>query len=107
MSDIDYWKEAVSIGAEECGAELTAEQILGIAESVQGSHENYSLCFYRPSASDRVESIESEWKAKYHALEKEMEKRERNAEEAIRRKLNLHTRTRVSIGEHGKVFIEP
>lgn len=39
----NYWIECVSIGAEECGAVLTREQIEAIADSVQGGHENYSM----------------------------------------------------------------
>lgn len=38
-----YWIECVVIGAEECGATLTKEQVEYIAESVQGGHENYSM----------------------------------------------------------------
>ena len=42
---MDYWIECVSIGAEECGAELTMDQIKCIAESVAGGHDNYGMAF--------------------------------------------------------------
>lgn len=40
---MDYWKECISIAAEECGVYLTEEQLIYIADSVEGGHENYGM----------------------------------------------------------------
>lgn len=48
MTGIDYWKECVSLAADDCGADLTEEQLVHIAESVQGGYENYGQAFYSP-----------------------------------------------------------
>ncbi len=40
---MDYWKECISEALDEAGLTATQEQIDNIAESVQGSHENYSM----------------------------------------------------------------
>jgi hypothetical protein len=44
-ADMDYWKECISIAADDCGAVLTEEQIECLASSVSGGHENYSMAF--------------------------------------------------------------
>ena len=103
MNGIEYWKECVSIGADECGAELTDEQLDYIAGSVEGGHENYGMAFYSPPASDRLDSIEREWEAKYKALQKEFDKYVGDAETAVRIALRQHRDTKVSIGERGEV----
>lgn len=38
---MDYWKECIAEAAEECGANLTEEQISSMAYFVEGAHENY------------------------------------------------------------------
>lgn len=45
MTGLEYWKECIAIAAEDCGLELTDEQIAYLAESVQGGHENYGMAF--------------------------------------------------------------
>jgi len=100
----NYWIECVSLGAEECGATLTKEQIIEIAASVQSGHENYGMAFYSPPASDRMNQIESEWKSKYAALEREFEKYRNNAETAVKRALRQGHDARVCIGEYGEVM---
>jgi len=61
---LDYWKECISCGADECGLTLTSEQINDLAEAVQGGHEHYGQAFYSPPASDRIGVIENEWQTK-------------------------------------------
>lgn len=57
----EYWIECVSLGAEECGAKLTPEQIEFIAESVQGGHECYGMASGDDVASaNRSADIERE-----------------------------------------------
>jgi hypothetical protein len=102
-AETNYWIECVSIGAEECGASLTADQIEQIAASVQGGHENYGMAFYSPPSSDRLTQIESEWKSRYKELEREFEKYRSNAETAVKRALRQHSDANVSIGEYGEV----
>ena len=48
----EYWVECISIAAEECGANLTREQVEEIAYVVQGAHENYGMAFYSPPAGE-------------------------------------------------------
>lgn len=104
MTESDYWIECVSIGADECGAVLTREQIECIAGSAEGGHENYGMAFYEPPASDRYDDIDREWKAKYKALERELDSYRNNAEKAIKRALKQYDDANVSIGEYGEVF---
>lgn len=40
---MNYWKECISIGADEIGLTLTDEQLNHLAESVQGGFENYGM----------------------------------------------------------------
>lgn len=40
---LDYWKECISISADDIGLVLTDEQISYLAESVQGGFENYGM----------------------------------------------------------------
>lgn len=64
---MDYWKECISIAAEECGLTLTDEQLDALASSAQAGHEHYGMAFYSPPSSDRYDQIEREWKAKLDA----------------------------------------
>lgn len=56
------------------------------------------------SPSDRIASIESEWKAKYDALQKEFDRYRNGAELAVRTALKQYSDTNVSITENGEVF---
>lgn len=60
METIDYWKECVSLGADECGLQLTEEQLKCISESVESGHENYGMAYYSPPSGDRISSVERE-----------------------------------------------
>jgi len=104
MDRLDYWKECISIAAEECGAVLTDTQISEIAESVQGGHECYGMAFYSPPASDRYSDIEREWKAKLAAKQAELDAYIGNAETAIKKALRQHYDAQVTIGKYGEVF---
>jgi len=104
MTTTDFWKECISIAAEECGLVITDEQLAVIAESVEGGHENYGMAFYSPPDHERVDDIEKEWKAKLKAKDKEMETYRNNAETAIKKALNQYTDASVSIGEYGEVL---
>jgi hypothetical protein len=99
----EYWIESVQIAVDEAHAHLTEEQIEYIASSVQAAHENYGMAFYSPPSSDRINAIESEWRAKYNELQKELDKYRENSESAVHRLARLHRDTTVSIGDHGEV----
>jgi hypothetical protein len=40
---MNYWKECISIAADECGLQVTKEQLEYLAEAVEGGHENYGM----------------------------------------------------------------
>lgn len=104
MSELEYWKECISIAADECGLKLTDDQIAALAESVQGGHENYGMAFYTPPPSDCYDRIEREWKAKYEALRRDFDAYRNNAETAVKKALRQYDDANVSIGERGEVF---
>ena len=104
MNDLEYWKESISIAAEECELSMTPEQLAYIADAVSGGHEHYGMAFYSPPASDRIGDIEREWKAKLKSKQDELERYSQNAETAVKRALRVHRDDQVSIGEHGEVL---
>lgn len=106
MSDCyqDYWRECISIAAEECDLTLTIDQLDALAESAKSGHEHYDMTFYSPPPSDRISDIEDEWKRKYKTLQAELEAYRNNAETAIKRALRQYDDASVSIGEYGEVF---
>jgi hypothetical protein len=100
----DYWQECISIAAEECDLTLTPEQLAYLAEAVEGGHEHYGQAFYSPPASDRLDDIEREWKAKLKAQQDEHERYMRNAETAVKQALRVHCDDQVTIGSYGEVL---
>lgn len=105
MSDsLDYWKEGIADAAEECGAQLTEEQLTYIAQAVEGGHKNYGMAFYSPPPSERTSEIDREWRTKYEALQREFDEYRGDAETAVRRALKQFHDTQVSIEKHGDVF---
>jgi len=104
MTDLDYWKECISIAAEECDLSLTDDQLAALADGVSGGHENYDMAFYSPPPSERISDIEDEWKRKLKALQAEFDAYRNNAETAVKRALRQSDDTHVTIGEHGEVL---
>ncbi len=103
MGDLDYWKECISIAAEECDLTLTSEQLDSLAGSVSGGHECYGMAFYCPPPSDRLNDIEREWKRKYDALQAEFDAYRGNAETAVKKALHQDRDANVGIGRYGEV----
>lgn len=101
---LDYWASCISEAALECDLVLTPEQLEVLASAAESGHDNYSMAFYEPSWSDRISDIESEWKAKYKALEKAHEAYKSNAETAVKKALRVHRDDNVSIGSYGEVY---
>lgn len=99
----DYYAEYLSEAFEECGIQATAEQAAEVAKGLLIAIEHQGMAFNEPPASDRLNDIEREWKAKYQALQKEFDEYTRNAETAVRRALRQHSDANVSIGKHGEV----
>ena len=104
MTHLDYWKACIAEGADSCGLSLTDEHLTELAESVMGGHENYGMAFYSPPSIDRLNSIESEWKATYSQLQREFDPYRGNAETAVKKALRQYSDSNVSIGEYGEVF---
>ena len=99
----EYWKECISLAADECGLTLTSEQLECLASSAEAGHENYGMAFYSPPAGDRIADIERGWKEKVARVETEAERYRANAETAIKRALRQRDDANVSIGEYGEV----
>ena len=103
MNSLDYWKECISISADECELKLTNEQLKYVAESVENWHDNYGMAFYSPPPSDRISDIENEWKLKLSALQKEYDSYRNNSETAIKKALRQPSDSAISIGKYGEV----
>lgn len=104
MEPLDYWKECISIAAEECGLSLTAEQLDALADGASNGHEHYGMAFYSPPPSERLNEIESEWKRKLATVQAEFDAYRDDAETAVKRALRQHSDANVSIGKHGEVL---
>lgn len=59
MNSFEYWKECISIAADECGLVITDKQLNELADSVQGGYENFDMAFGYDVASRNWESDES------------------------------------------------
>lgn len=100
----EFWIECASEALDMAGVSATDEQIKEIAATVQGAHENYGMAFYSPPSSDRVSSIEREWKSKLDALQAEFDRYRGGAEKAVRVALRQRHDESVSIRSDGSVF---
>ena len=99
-----YWEECISCASDECGLILSKEQCECLAESVKVGHENYSMAFYSPPASERISVIEEEWKKKYKTLQNEFDKYRSNAETAVKQALGQPSDANIEIKEYGEVL---
>jgi hypothetical protein len=104
MTDLDFWKECISLGAEDCDLILTPEQLECLAESVSGGHECYGMAFYSPPDTDRYYDIEREAQSKLKKLQAEFDAYRNNAETAVKQALGQYRDANISIGSHGEVF---
>lgn len=104
MTSLDYWKECISIAADECGLSLSDDQLTALAEGAESGHEYYGQAFYSPPASERLSDIEDEWKRKLAALQAEFDAYRNNAETAVKRALRQYDDANISIGEYGEVL---
>ena len=104
MNKRDYWMECISQATEECGANLTPEQLECLAHAAEIGHEYYGMAFYSPPDSDRLDDIEREWKARFKDLQAEFDAYKGSAETAVKRALRQHSDANVGIGRDGEVF---
>jgi len=104
MTDLDYWKECISVAADECELEMTDAQLEYIADAAASGHDHYGMAFYSPPASERLSEIEDEWKRKLAALQAEFDAYRNNAETAVKQALRVHRDDQVTIGAYGKVL---
>jgi hypothetical protein len=102
-SKADYYAEGLSESFDEHGIVATVDQIRAVAADVELYVENQGMAFYSPPASDRINDIEREWKAKYEALRKEFAAYQGNAETAVKKALRQNSDANVSIGQYGEV----
>jgi len=100
----EYWAECILDAATEIGLDITKEQLERLADAVDGGHENYGMAFYSPPSSDRISSIETEWKAKLDRLQADFDRYRNNAETAVKQALRQYPDANVSIGEYGEVY---
>lgn len=70
---MEYWKECISIAADECGLILTEEQLEILSDSVQGGFENYDMAH---GADVSFRSTDSVYKDKYDELKRKNEEHE-------------------------------
>lgn len=101
----DYWRECISIAADECDLKLTKDQLDSLAENAKSGHEHYDMAFYSPPPSDRISDIEDGWKRKLKALQAEFDAYRHNAETAVKQALRVDRDSQVTIGKHGEVLM--
>lgn len=104
MTSLDYWEECLDCAADEIDLKLTRDQLKALAKAADRGHENYSMCFYSPPASDMVASRERDSQRQLKQLQSEFDEYRRNAETAVKQALRVHRDDPVSIGEHGEVL---
>lgn len=104
MNSMDYWKEWMADAAEDCGLELTPEQLDCLSGAAESGHEHYGMAFYSPPPGDRIREIENEWKRKLKSLQDEFDTYRNNAETAVKQALHVHRDDHVIIEPHGEVF---
>jgi len=104
MNQQDYWKECLSLAADECRLSITFEQLAHLASAVEGGHAHYGMAFYSPPASDRMGDTEREHAERMRRLQNEFDTYRTNAETAVKRALRQYEDAHVTIGEHGEVL---
>jgi hypothetical protein len=53
---MDYWKECISVAANDCGLSLTEEQLECLVGAVESGHENYRMALGYNDIPNPVES---------------------------------------------------
>jgi hypothetical protein len=60
----DYWRECIESALDEAEIRASPEQIMLVAEAVQGAHETYDMAFYSPPSREprEIKRLEEELK---------------------------------------------
>ena len=89
---MDYWKECISMAADECGLVLTDEQLECLAGSVEVGHESYGMAFGHDSIPNPMSSEVEQLKAQIKKLEKQHEAQLYGIKKGVatRRNVSLH-----------------
>lgn len=95
----------MEIAAEECDLQLTVDQLDCIANAAKMGHEHYGMAFYSPPTRERIDSIESEWKARLKRLQDEFDAYRNHAESAVKKALHIHRDARIAIEQRGEVLV--
>ena len=106
MNSLSYWKECIQDAADECGLNISAEQISSIADSVRIAHENYDMAFYRPPSTDRISVLEEEKRIAVRQKEDELLRYQMLAEKCIKKSMGLRQDEIISIQDDGSVRVE-
>lgn len=61
---MDYWRECLEQGFEECGIKATKEQIDFMVDMVEGAHDCYGMAFGHDCIPDPLEIENKELKRK-------------------------------------------
>lgn len=104
-----YYQEAFEIAMDEAGLwhlveQMTSEQRQEIGQSLATSAENEGLAIYRPSSGERIEQINREWQQRLEDERDRTEAAQKGAELAVRRILQVHRDTPISITNGGEVY---
>ena len=105
----EYWQEAFECALDGEGLyhlveQMTTEQRQSVGKSLRISQECMSQAFYTPPPSDRINAIESAWRGKLAALQREFDDYRENAETAVRKALRQPQDASLTIGEYGEVL---
>lgn len=66
---MNYWKECISIAADDIGLVLTDEQLDYLADSVEGGYENYGMALGHDAIPNTREAEVEKLKAEIRKLE--------------------------------------
>jgi len=111
MSDAyaEYYREAVELAFDGCGLwdaikDIPAATMLEIGAAIAESVENQSLAIYSPPASDRLASLEREWRQRVEDERDRTEAARKGAETAVRNILRIHRDVPLSVTDGGEVY---
>jgi hypothetical protein len=106
MTDLEYWQECISEGADDCSLSLTDEQLLSLAKAISVGVGCFGMAFYSPPDSDRYAEIEREWKSKLDNLQSEFNSYKINAENTMKKALNVDVDITIEPGGKVSCFSE-
>jgi len=105
----EYWREAVMMAFEDSGLwdaikDIPMDKLMEVGATLSVSAEHQGEAFYTPPASDRINSIEREWKAKFERLQAEHDSYVETAGKTIGRILRQDSGDHVFMSANGDVY---